>query len=158
MVSPRTINLRRVFAAPKPPSAGSKRRFSETDLEAQSGACMRCAKRICHDPDCTESDLLDIHVDDEVRSEGEEISECETCESESEEEEDMEEKQESEALFDTVLKEMTDMFEFEFDTQSPPKADPKVKKTVCWAAKLVVVIGDPVDDVRDETDCESEEE
>jgi ferredoxin len=152
MVSPRTINPRRVFTAPKPLPAGPKRRFSEADLE---------------------SDLLDIYVDEDVRSVCGEISECETCESageeeeeekekegegEEEKEEDVEEKQRDDGLFDTVLKEMTDLLELEFDAQSPLKAAPKVRKTVCWAAKLAVVIEDPVDDVRGQTDCESEEE
>lgn len=153
MATQNSPNPRRDVAAPKPLPVDRKRRFSETDLDTQSGTGVKYIKRISIDPDCTESDMKE-----DEKEIGEKKGEKQGEEDQEEEKEVEEEKQED-GLFDALLGEMTEMFEFEFDTQPSPKPAPKVRKTVSWAKKLAVVMGDSGDgDVRDGTDCESEEE
>lgn len=152
MVSPRT---------PKPLPTGRKRRFSETDLDTQSDAGIKYIKRISHNPDCSESDLMEDEKGVEEEKEGEEEKEEKQGDEKKEEEKEKEEEEEKkeDGMFDAVLGEMTEMFEVEVDTRSPPKPPPKLRKTVSWATKLAVVMNDSGDgDVRDGTDCESEEE
>lgn len=152
MVSPRT---------PKPLPTGRKRRFSETDLDTQTDAGIKYVKRISHNPDCSESDLMEDEKGVEEEKEGEEEKEEKQGDEKKEEEKEKEEEEEKkeDGMFDAVLGEMTEMFEVEVDTRSPPKPPPKVRKTVSWATKLAVVVNDSGDgDVRDGTDCESEEE
>ncbi|KAK1834402.1 hypothetical protein QBC39DRAFT_379938 [Podospora conica] len=67
----------------------------------------------------------------------------------------LEEKQDDDALFEETLKEMTEAFESELETQPPPKP-PKVKKTVRWAEKLVVILNEGDENVEMEDDSEEE--
>lgn len=150
MASQSSPNPRRKFAAPKPLPVDRKRRFSETDLDTQSGTGVKYIKRISNGPECTESDMMQDEKEVEEKKE-EKLEEEEKME--------VEEEKQGDDLFDALLGEMTEMFEFEFDAQPSPKPPSKVKKTVSWAKKLVVVMGDSGgDDVGDGTDCESEEE
>lgn len=154
MASQSSPNPRRKFAAPKPLPVDRKRRFSETDLDTQSGTGVKYIKRISNGPECTESDMMQDEKEVEEKKE-------EKKEEKLEEEEKMEveEEKQGDDLFDALLGEMTEMFEFKFDAQPSPKPPSKVKKTVSWAKKLAVVMGDSGgDDVGDGTDCESEEE
>lgn len=176
MASQRSPNPRREFVAPKPLPVDRKRRFSETDLDTQSGTGVKYIKRISNGPECTESDMMQDEKEVEEKKEEkkeEKLEEEEKVEVEEEKQQDdlfdekleveekmeVEEEKQGDDLLDALLGEMTEMFEFEFDTQPSPKPPPKVKKTVSWAKKLAVVMGDSGgDDVGDGTDCESEEE